>query len=224
MDELRKQLGKQESQQKQMISEHAQHMERLLHDQLGSVPPRMPVPPSAYSSHSGQGRGRQLRHGNCFKCGQPGHSYRFGQAPIPPKQFDHNSSSAMPPSTNYFISGSRSTYLPCRVFGKNRWCLLDTGSEVSVIPARCVPYKELIPTSQILNAANGTNINVTKEAKLTIELDGCTVTTRGLVSEHVDEILLGLTFLEETGCIWNFKERSIEIQGAQFKLYAHKPT
>jgi len=112
--------------------------------------------------------------------------------------------------------------LPCRVFGKSRWCLLDTGSEVSVIPARCVPDDELVPTSQTLNAANGTKIDVTGEVKLTIELDGLTVTTRGLVSEHVDE--LGLTFLEETGCIWDFTERSIAIQGSQFKLYAHKPT
>ena len=224
VDELRKQLGKQEAQQKQMMTEHAQHMERLLHDQPGSAAPRMSLPPSAYSSHPDQVRGRQPRHGNCFKCGQPGHGYRFCQAPVPPQQLDHNSLSAMPPTTSHFISGSRSAYLPCRVFGKNRWCLLDTGSEVSVIPARCVPEDELVPTSQILNAANGTNISVIGEAKLTIELDGCTVTTRGLVSEHVDEFLLGLTFLEETGCIWNFKERSIEIKGAQFKLYAHKPT
>ena len=130
----------------------------------------------------------------------------------------------MPPTANHFISGSRSAYLPCRVFGKNKWCLLDTGSEVSVIPARCVPDDELTPTSQIVNAANGTNVSVAGEARLTIELNGLTVTTRALVAEHVDEILLGLTFLEESECIWNFKERSIEIQGSQFKLYAQKPT
>jgi len=75
-----------------------------------------------------------------------------------------------------------------------------------------------------VNAANGTNVSVAGEARLTIELNGLTVTTRALVAEHVDEILLGLTFVKESECIWNFKDRYIEIQGSQFKLYAHKPT
>ena len=198
-------------------------MERIIQDRLGTTAIGVPPQPSAYTGHPRQGHSGQLNRGNCFRCGQPGHGYRFCPAPVQPQQFD-NSPAVIPPTVNHFISGSRSAYLPCRVFGKNRWCLLDTGSEVSVIPARCIPNDELIPTSQTLNAANGTTIKVVGEAKLTIELEGLTVTTRGLVSEHVDEILLGLTFLEESGCIWNFKERSIEIQGSQFKLYAHKPT
>ena len=146
LEELRKQLGKQEAQQKQMMAEQAQHMERLFHHQLGSVATPIPPPLSGQRDHPAEGRGRQMNHGNCFRCGQPGHSYRFCSAPVQPQQ-SGNSLSPMPPTTNHFISGSRSAYLPCRVFGKNRWCLLDTGSDVSVIPARCVSDDELVPTS-----------------------------------------------------------------------------
>jgi len=38
MEKLRKQLRRQEAQQKEMMAEHAQQMDRPLRDQLGSVP------------------------------------------------------------------------------------------------------------------------------------------------------------------------------------------
>jgi hypothetical protein len=44
------------------------------------------------------------------------------------------------------------------------------------------------------------------------------------VSEHVDEILLGLSFLEENACIWNFSKRCLSITGKQIRPVAHKPT
>jgi hypothetical protein len=40
-----------------------------------------------------------------------------------------------------------------------------------------------------------------------------TVTTRCLVSDFVDEVMLGLDWLEEYGCAWNFRDRTIEIGG-----------
>jgi len=41
------------------------------------------------------------------------------------------------------------------------------------------------------------------------------------VSEHVDEILLGLTFLEENRCVWHFADRSIQIRGHEYR-HDHK--
>ena len=57
MEELCKQLGRQEAQQKEMMAEHAQQMDRLLRDQLGSVPTQLPPPQPAYRSHPLQRRG-----------------------------------------------------------------------------------------------------------------------------------------------------------------------
>jgi len=50
--------------------------------------------------------------------------------------------------------------------GRKHWCLLDTGSEVTVIPAHCVPENLLSPSSQQLNAANGATIDVVGEADI----------------------------------------------------------
>jgi len=91
------------------------------------------------------------------------------------------------------------------IFGRNRWCLLDTGSEVSVIPARYVPTNVIPPAVRSLNAANGSSIPVTGETNLLLDLRDQTLRVPCLVSEHVDEILLGLTFLEENRCVWHLR-------------------
>jgi len=78
---------------------------------------------------------------------------------------------------------------------------LDTGSEVSVIPARYVPSNVITPSVRSLNAANGSTIPVTEEANLILELGNQSLRVPCLVSEHVDKILLGLTFLEENRCV-----------------------
>jgi hypothetical protein len=75
-----------------------------------------------------------------------------------------------------------------------------------------------------LNAANGTTIAVLGEIDTILELGSLQISVTCLVSEHVDEILLGLTFLEQNACVWDFAKRNISIGGMQFKLIAHKPT
>ena len=127
-------------------------------------------------------------------------------------------------SNSRHIVGSRSAYLPAKIFGRKRWCLLDTGSEVSVIPARYVPSNAMKASTRSLNAANGTTIPVSGETKLVLDLGDQRLDVACLVSEHVDEILLGLTFLEESQCVWHFADRSIQIKGREYSLLAHKLT
>jgi gag-polyprotein putative aspartyl protease len=79
--------------------------------------------------------------------------------------------------------------------------LLDTGSEASIIPARYMSDNDLRPSVQTLNAANGTAIRVLGEADVTLDMGSLQIAVSCLVSEHVDEILLGLSFLEQNACI-----------------------
>jgi len=83
------------------------------------------------------------------------------------------------------------------ILGRKRWCLFDTGSEVSVIPARYVPTNVITPSVRSLNAANGSSIPVIGKTNLILDLGDQSLRVPCLVSKHVDEILLGLTFLEE---------------------------
>jgi len=157
----------------------------------------------------------------CRNCGQPGHvSSECNQGPVDPSR--GNNGQTVLASNSCHITGSRSAYLPAKIFGRKRWCLLDTGSEVSVVPARYVPPNDVRVSTRTLNAANGTSIPVTGETNLVLNLGDQRLNVPCLVSEHVDEILLGLTFLEENQCVWQFANRKIEIAGREYPLFAHK--
>ena len=149
----------------------------------------------------------------CYNCGQNSHLIR-----------DCPTKKANTTVVNYHVSGSRSAYLPVTIYGKKRWCLLDTGSKVSVIPRSCVEPSKIMPCSQTINAANGTIIPVLGETELPLVLGTTTIKVRCLVSEHVSEILLGLSFLEDNGCIWDFPMRRITIHNKSYSLSGNKPT
>jgi len=82
----------------------------------------------------------------------------------------------------------------------------------------------LIPSQKILTAANGIKIRISGETTQPLELVNLELRTACSVSYFVDEIMLGLDWLEENNCVWNFGQRNITIKDATFQLYAHCPT
>jgi len=81
-----------------------------------------------------------------------------------------NTGPTNPVPSSRHISGSKSAYLPAMIFGRKRWCLLDTRSEVSVISARYVPTNVITPSGRSLNAANGSSTPVTGETNFLLDL------------------------------------------------------
>ena len=67
-------------------------------------------------------------------------------------------------------------------------CLLDTGSEVTLISGSLVPKK--LVTSQI-RATNGTTIEVLVLADLLVFLRGRELLISGVAYDHIGEMLLG---------------------------------
>ena len=90
--------------------------------------------------------------------------------------------------------------------------------------ASYVSQNKLRPSSQTLKAAIGTVIPILGETELSLNLGMLSTTACCLVSEYVSEILLGLSFLEENECVWNFGQRILLINGIQISLIVHKPT
>ena len=71
-------------------------------------------------------------------------------------------------------------------------CLLDTGSQVTVLPARLVSNNHIQPTSRTLHAANGTDIPVRGIITTSIRIQGDDFEITGLVTDHVHEPMIGI--------------------------------
>ena len=60
----------------------------------------------------------------------------------------------------------RTLYARMEINNKLLDCLIDTGSEVNLMPAKCSNNLEIRPTTRSLQAANGTCIEVLGEVEL----------------------------------------------------------
>jgi len=99
-------------------------------------------------------------------------------------------------------------YLRARVIDNDCVCLLDTGSEVTVLPYSLVKDCQLRPTTQMLKAANGSSIPVLGQVTTTFSTAKYKSKVTGLVTEHVVEAMLGINWLCDNGAEWSFKDAS----------------
>jgi len=111
-------------------------------------------------------------------------------------------------------------YLEVTVAGRHSVCLLDSGCELSMLPRRYVQNADLNPTNIKMYAANGTNIPVMGSVRISFTASGIPVSTTFLVSEAVDEPMLGLDWLTENKCIWKYGEGILCIGEASIQLQA----
>ena len=100
-------------------------------------------------------------------------------------------------------NNSKEAYIELEIGRQHCVCLLDTGSEVTLFPEPVVKGYQLRESDIELLAANGTRIPVIGTVTVRAKLGGRTITMDGLVSEHIQEVILGLDWLTR----WNRKER-----------------
>lgn len=98
--------------------------------------------------------------------------------------------------------------------------LLDSGSEVSLLPARYVDPQRITSTSQTLKAANGTVIAVLGQVTLPLRIGRFETFVTGLVSEHVAEIMLGIEWLTERQVIWDFYRGRVKLGMSFYPLHS----
>ena len=110
-----------------------------------------------------------------------------------------------------------------KLSGQVRWCILDSGSEVSVVPARLIKNELMRPSTQKLNAANGSEIKISGEVILELQLDDHSIPAKCLVTESIDEILLGLNWLEDNEVVWDFQKRTVMLNGKRYVLQSQDP-
>ena len=109
-------------------------------------------------------------------------------------------------------------YLGVTVCGRRLWVLVDSGCETSVIGESLLPGIRLETSTQELYAANGTRISIIGEMALEISIGDVKITTRIVVSRAISEMILGIDFLAQNGCRWDFGRSVIELGGKWFRL------
>jgi hypothetical protein len=164
----------------------------------------------------------------CFKCKQSGHFVRDCPA-------RHNRHTEEPRSNESGVGESAAVqtsrvteqvtaerrgavYLRARIDGRLHDCLLDTGSEMSILPAKMVKLQNVQQTANVLKAANGTPIPVLGEAQIVINVGTFKSTLKGLVSEHVEEVMLGIDWLVGNKVVWDFSKSQVRIAGRAYNL------
>ena len=113
---------------------------------------------------------------------------------------------------------SPETYIEIDVMGCKCCCLLDTGCDHSIVPRRMVPTAILDPVDIDVYAANGTRINVLGMMKLRFTIEGMVFTADLLVSEDVQELMLGYDWLVAQCARWHFDERVLVVRGKAIPL------
>ena len=110
------------------------------------------------------------------------------------------------------------TYLRAAVNGHECDCLLDSGSEVTLLPASIVAFLELQPTKKTLKAANKTDIPVLGKVTVPLKTGNFTSCITGLVSDHVGKVILGYDWLTENKANWDFEHGVIKFGNQCYSL------
>ena len=112
------------------------------------------------------------------------------------------------------------SYLEVEISGNKHMCLLDSGSDLTLIPASLVHGRRFSRTTQKLFAAGGHKLPLLGSTHVTMKIGDQTIETEALVSKHIDEVMLGLDWLVSHNIQWQFGAGTIGINGQQFILHS----
>ena len=92
-------------------------------------------------------------------------------------------------------TGEGSIYATLGINGQPQTCLIDCGSEISIIPEKLATGLKREKSDKVLPAANATPISQLGEVAVEIEVGAHIITSKMLVSDQVESIILGLDWL-----------------------------
>jgi len=101
-------------------------------------------------------------------------------------------------------------------------CLVDTGSEKCVLPARLIDAVPFEPADCRLFAANGMTVDVIVQKTLDVHVGDLTIPTRFVVSSNVTESMLGVNWLRSNRIIWDFAKDLLIGNGEVFDMILEK--
>lgn len=156
----------------------------------------------------------------CFVCREEGHIARNcpnRHRGIEAEQVNTGHVNKMSRSQNGSAVGA--VYLKAKVNEIPCSCLLDTGSDVTLLPWYLVKEQELNNTDKTLSAANETPIQLLGVATVPFVLGDYSSSVTGLVTTHVTEVMLGIDWLSENEVAWEFNRNRIRFRGRFVQLH-----
>ena len=171
---------------------------------------------------------------NCFGCGKEGHiksrcpersSKNFGSNSR--RNYNEQRSPQTEKEANYESSSVRkigqTLYVKMRIGEKTHNCLIDTGSEVNLIPQADVEEHIVAPSSKVLEAANGTTVSVLGEVDIVLEVAKKEILTKFFVSDQLEEIIIGVGWLQKNNCCIQFPRDIMMIHDVEVPLLKKVP-
>ena len=163
-------------------------------------------------------RGRRtLRSGCDFGTGETVRDKQVGTAPLVHSgsgvELVANNHSARLPQVE-----SQRVYLEVLLDGELVDCLLDTGSEATLVSGYLVQKLPKQPIRSQIRAANETLIDALGLVKLTVVLEGREMTIRGVASDHIGEMLLGIDWFEQQEAVWDMCRGELNMHGTVYPL------
>ena len=111
-------------------------------------------------------------------------------------------------------------YINVQLDGRKVSVLLDSGCETSVINNRFVQPGSLQPTTLELFTANGEKLPIMGEVNVDMLIGQSKLRHKMVASSAIAEVILGIDFLKEFKCRWDFEHGVININGQWIKLHS----
>ena len=115
-------------------------------------------------------------------------------------------------------SVGKSVYIELVIGNSRHKAMLDTGSDVTLIPAGLADMSQVRGSSRKLRAANGTLINLLGEWKTTVRVENLHLSMEFLVSDRIDEILIGIDWMRAHRCQLLLDSSTIALHGRRIPL------
>ena len=106
---------------------------------------------------------------------------------------------------------SGALYSRFKIQSTERACLIDSGSEVSIIPLKWSDGLKIVPSQRNLRAVNGTRITLYEKVEADIDVGREIIPASLLVTDQIDTVILGLDWLTLNSCVIDFSSSELQI-------------